>query len=196
MEGVIGEIRLFAGKFAPRNWAFCDGQNLPISQYQALYSVLGNEYGGDGRTNFQLPDLRGRVPVGAGNAPGLQPIDLGTRGGSEYNTLSVQQMPSHTHTASGNPNLTITVNTAEGNQTDPEGNFLAKSLFNKGREETFEVNTYSDSADSKALNPSSISGSVDVTVGNTGGNDPIPNRQPYQGLHYIICLNGIYPDRP
>ncbi|MGM0589959.1 MAG: phage tail protein [Bacteroidota bacterium] len=195
MEGVIGEIRLFAGNFEPVNWKICAGQQIAISQFQALYSVLGDSYGGDGRTYFNLPDLRSRVPVGAGQAPGMQNIALGAKGGSEENRLSVQQLPSHTHEANGNPNLNISVNTDDGNQSDPQGNFLAKSLFNKGREETFEINTYSDSANSKALNANSITGSVDVTVGTTGGNAPIPNRQPYQGLNYIICMNGIYPDR-
>jgi microcystin-dependent protein len=195
MEGVIGEIRLFAGNFEPLYWKFCAGQRLAISQYQALYSVLGDSYGSDNRTYFNLPDLRSRVPVGAGQGPGMQNIPLGAKGGSETNVLNVQQLPSHTHEANGNPNLNISVNTDDGNQTDPEGNFLAKSLFNKGREETFEINTYSDSANSNTLNANSITGSVDVTVGATGGNAPIPNRQPFQGMHYIICLEGIYPQR-
>ncbi|MFY1113097.1 MAG: tail fiber protein, partial [Methanosarcinaceae archaeon] len=97
-EPFIGEIRMFAGNFAPRGWAFCDGQLLPISQNTALFSILGTTYGGDGRTTFGLPDLRGRVPVHAGSGPGLSTVRLGDTGGAETVTLSQAQMPSHNHT--------------------------------------------------------------------------------------------------
>ena len=86
-DGMIGEVRMFAGNFAPRTWAFCEGQLLPISSYQALFSILGTTYGGDGRTTFALPDLRGRVPVGTGNGPGLSPQRLGQRSGTETSPL-------------------------------------------------------------------------------------------------------------
>ena len=97
-EGFIGEIRMFAGNFAPRTWAFCHGQLLPIAQNSALFSILGTSYGGDGRTTFALPDLRGRAPIGAGNGPGLADYRLGQKGGAETFTLTTQNMPMHAHT--------------------------------------------------------------------------------------------------
>ena len=93
MEGYIGQIMMFGGNFAPRDWALCNGQLLPISQNSALFSILGTTYGGDGRTNFALPDLRGRAPVHAGNGPGLTTRSLGQKSGSETNSLSENQMP-------------------------------------------------------------------------------------------------------
>jgi microcystin-dependent protein len=96
-EPLLGEVDLFAGTFAPRGWATCNGQLLPINQNQALFSILGTIYGGDGRTTFGLPDFRGRAAVGFGNGPGLSPWSLGQRTGSEWSTLNINQMPSHTH---------------------------------------------------------------------------------------------------
>ena len=99
MEPFIGQIIMFAGNFAPRGWAFCDGQLLPISQNTALFSILGTTYGGDGRTTFALPDLRGRVPMHAGHGPGLSSRRIGEKGGQESVTLTIAEMPSHTHSA-------------------------------------------------------------------------------------------------
>ncbi|MBD3756388.1 MAG: phage tail protein, partial [Gammaproteobacteria bacterium] len=96
-EPFVGEIRMFAGNFAPRGWAFCDGQLLAVSQNDALFSLLGTIYGGDGRTTFGLPDMRGRIPVHQGSGPGLSPRRLGSKSGAETETLTVNQMPSHTH---------------------------------------------------------------------------------------------------
>jgi microcystin-dependent protein len=97
-EPFIGEIRMFGGTFAPRGWALCDGQLLSISTYTSLFSILGTTYGGDGRTTFALPDLRGRAPIHAGTGPGLSPKTLGQKGGTQTETLSIVQMPSHNHT--------------------------------------------------------------------------------------------------
>src|SRR5687768_993649 len=105
MEGFIGEIRLFAPNFAPRDWALCNGQLLPINQNQALFSILGTTYGGDGRTTFALPDLRGRSAIGAGSGPGLSSYTLGQQTGSPTTLLSANQLPSHTHAISGNINM-------------------------------------------------------------------------------------------
>ena len=114
-EGFLGEIRMFAGNFAPRGWALCDGQILAISSNTALFSILGTTYGGDGRTTFALPDMRGRVSIHAGNGPGLTPRRLGQKGGSETNTLTNAQLPSHSHTQpAGNTNPGTQV--VEGNQ--------------------------------------------------------------------------------
>ncbi len=115
MEGFIGQIILFGGNFAVRGWAFCEGQLLPISQNQALFSILGTTYGGDGRTTFALPDLRGRFPMQQGTGPGLSPVNLGQKGGR----ASITEVPAHTHTLSGE--------TGAGNQSDPTGNMLGAS---------------------------------------------------------------------
>ena len=99
MEPLLGQIIMFGGNFAPRGWAFCDGQLLPIAQNTALSSILGTTYGGDGRTTFGLPDLRGRVPMGGGHGPGLSPRSLGQKGGNETTTLTVSNLPPHNHSA-------------------------------------------------------------------------------------------------
>lgn len=101
MDPILGQLMLFAGNFAPRGWAKCEGQLLPISQYSALFSILGTTYGGDGRTTFALPDLRGRVPMGEGHGPGLSMRKLGAKTGAETHTLTVNEMPSHHHSIYG-----------------------------------------------------------------------------------------------
>ena len=101
-EPFIGEIRMFAGSFAPRGWALCDGQLLAVSQNDALFSLLGTIYGGDGRTTFGLPDMRGRIPIHFGSGPGLTPRTLGNKFGSEHETLITNQLPSHSHTLQAN----------------------------------------------------------------------------------------------
>lgn len=174
-EGFIGEIRLFAGNFAPRSWAFCDGQLLPISQNTALFSILGTTYGGDGRTTFGLPDLRGRVPLGARTGPGLTNRVLGSRGGTQTETLTVAQIPSHTHSATAHAYNT------EGNQSTPTNNFPAKSGSGDPDYDNGTANT--------TLNSGA------VTIGNTGGGSVHNNMQPFLTLNYIICTSGIFPSR-
>jgi microcystin-dependent protein len=183
MEGFIGEIRIFAGNFAPRSWAFCEGQLLAISQNNALFSILGTTYGGDGRTTFALPDLRGRVPVGFGNGPGLTDRRLGAKGGTEQNTLNATQIPSHNHNVA-----VLTANTATS--ASPENAFPAPI---SGRATTtppanMQATGYGTGTD---LNM----GAGTVTFGNTGGNQPLENRQPYIPIYYIIALFGTYPSR-
>ncbi len=172
MEPFIGEIKLFAGNFAPRGWAFCDGQLLPINQWQALFSILGTMYGGDGRTNFALPDLRGRVSVHPGNGSGLSPYGIGEKGGAETVTLSVQQMPVHSHS--------LNANAQNGDTSDPPGSSLADT---KGSDKDYMksgmVNT--------EMSPNSI--------GATGSGQPHENRQPYLAVNYIIALQGVFPSR-
>jgi len=187
MEGMIGEIRMFGGNFAPRSWALCDGQLLPISSNSALFSILGTTYGGDGRTTFALPDMRGRVPVHAGNGPGLSDRRLGAKGGTETNTLNVTQLPSHNHSASGKikaNNLTATAN-------DPAGNYPALAF---GRDLTsgsqVQVNCYTNSHNEYMANDS-----VEVTVGNTGGGQSVNNMQPWLAVNFIICMFGVFPSR-
>ena len=170
----LGEIRMFAGNFAPRGWALCDGQLLQISQNSALFSLLGTTYGGDGRTTFALPDLRGRVPVHAGTGPGLSPKTLGQKGGSETVVLTVNEMPVHTHTAVLIADTTIAI-------TDrPEGALLARNAAATpvyGENATTTMNTAA------------------VRVNNAGGSQAHPNMQPFITVNYIIALQGIFPSR-
>ena len=185
-EPFIGEIRIFAGNFAPRNWAFCDGQLLSIAQNSALFSILGTIYGGDGRATFGLPDLRGRVAIHAGTVPGLPGYRLGQRGGSERNTLSVANLPVHNHTASlSNASVNMPAYSSEGDSTSPGGNYPAKSGMGDP--------DYNSTAD-VSMESASVSGTV--TVGYTGGNQAINNMPPYCTINYIIALQGIYPSRP
>ena len=179
MDGYIAEIRMFAGNFAPRNWALCQGQIMSIAQNTALFSLLGTTYGGNGQTTFALPDFRGRVAVGVGQGPGLANKDLGEISGSESVTLAVTQIPAHSHTA------TINVNAGLGNQSNPSGNFLAG-----GQDATANpIPTYATASTAASLNAGSVTG------GNTGGSQPHTNMQPYCGMNYIICLFGIFPSR-
>lgn len=160
MEGIIGEVRMFAATWAPRGWALCDGQLLSIAQHTALFSIIGTIYGGDGRTTFALPDLRGRVPVHPGHGPGLSEYRSGDKGGSEQTTLTSSQMPNHGH----NHDLKKTSN--------PE-----------------------EFGSDMALNEVKTNQSEDINLANTGGGQAIDLRQPYLGISFIICLQGIYPSR-
>lgn len=165
----VGEIRLFAGTFAPNGWLFCDGQQLPISEYETLFNLIGTTYGGDGQTTFNLPDLRGRLPLHQGTAQGTTFV-IGESGGVEQVTLTAAQVPQHTHTLSGSA--------ANATQTSPTGGVPATMP---------EVTTFAYGTDLPAttLHPNSVSSS--------GGNLPHENLQPYLCLNFIISLFGIYP---
>lgn len=172
-EPFIGEIVFFGGNFAPRGWAFCDGQLLPISQNAALFSILGTTYGGDGRTTFALPDARGRVLIHPGNGPGLSNYNLGQRGGAETNTLTVNQLPSHSHT------VNVPVNNDElGTETNPDENYLGKQ-WRRGYHAT---STADDSL-------------AQFSSGSTGGGQSVNNVQPYVTANCIIAIQGIFPSR-
>lgn len=169
-EPLLGSIMLFAGTFAPRGWAFCNGQLLAISQNQALFSIIGTIYGGDGRTTFGLPDLRGRVPVGAGQGPGLSNYPMGSNVGNETTTLSVNHLPSHSHSLRGS--------SSPGTSNSPGGNVPAVNrdgILHYGPDSDIDMN----------------SGGVT----NTGGNQPVNNIQPVLAMHYCIALQGIFPSR-
>ena len=209
MDEYIGIIKIFAGNFAPRSWAFCNGQLLAIAQNQALFSILGTTYGGDGRTTFALPDLRGRVPVGEGTGPGLSTIKLGQRLGNEYNILTALQLPSHTHTASGktaatpiNLNSELKVSSAEATlHTPTAGASLAAGNEVNGRS-TSPMQMYNDATPDVSLNDISAATvanipaiDVDVTVNPTGNSQPVYHFQPSLGVNYIICMQGIFPPR-
>ncbi len=172
-EAFIGTVALFAGNFAPRGWAFCNGQVMPISQNSAVFSLLGTTYGGNGTTTFALPDLRGRVPAHVGQGVGLQPVFLGEQIGSNANTLTIGQMPMHTHAVNANATTS-----GRGLQVLPTNNFLAQNQDASGN--------YATSLDAQ-MNQQTISF--------VGGNQPLNNMQPTLGLNYIICLQGIYPSR-
>ena len=171
-EDFIGEIRMFAGNFAPRGWAFCDGQLLAISQNDALFSIIGTTYGGDGVTTFALPDLRGRLPVHKGQGAGLTNYTLGEKFGQETVTLVPNNLPPHTHPVYGV--------SESGTQANPAGNFPANS---QAQDPEY------------AVNGTRVPMNFAVTGQNSTSNAPVNNRQPSLGVNYIICLYGIYPSR-
>ncbi len=180
-EGFLGEIRMFAGNFAPRSWALCQGQLLPISQNSALFSILGTTYGGDGRTTFALPDLRGRAPVSQGRGPGLSDYRLGQRGGVENVTLNALQIPSHTHVLSGGVKVGVNTNTATG--TDGGGATLGSA----------GANIYNGSPPEDGEDLNGVSNNFQIQ--NTGGNQSHENRMPWLAVNYIIAIQGTYPSR-
>jgi len=170
-EPFVGEIRMFAGNFAPRGWAFCDGQLLAVSQNDALFSLLGTIYGGDGRTTFGLPDMRGRIPVHAGSGPGLSTIRLGAKSGAESVTLTNNQLPNHNHN--------VPASSTAASTGDPTDSVSAS---------TAPTNIYSTSlATQQSMN------SAEIT--NSGGSRAHTNIMPSLCVHFIIALFGIYPSR-
>ncbi|SMF96084.1 Microcystin-dependent protein [Methylomagnum ishizawai] len=197
MDGYIGQITTFAGTFAPRNWHFCDGTVLPIQQYAALYSIIGTTYGGDGRSNFALPDLRGRTIVGAGSGPGLSPRVPGTKSGAETVTLSIAQIPAHTHALTAQANVSIPgtkASTSAGNQSSPAGNILSVPSDGGG----LGVQPYAPTATANTTMGDSASATASFSnapTTATGGGGSHDNMQPYLALNYIICLTGLYPAR-
>ena len=171
----LGEIIMFGGTFAPRGWAFCNGQLLPIAQNSALFSILGTTYGGDGRTTFALPDLRGRVPINSGGnstGPGVSTYTLGERGGAEDVTLSTSQIPSHTHQAR--------CQSGDGNAASPVGNVCADDLGVSSA-------TYSSAGANADM--------AAAAIANTGGNQAHNNIQPFLAVNFIIALTGVFPSR-
>jgi microcystin-dependent protein len=200
MEPFIGQIIMFAGNFAPRDWAFCDGELLPISQNQSLYSILGTTYGGDGRTTFGLPDFRGRVPIGQGQGNGLTSRIMGEQIGIEDITLSTAQMPIHSHAAkttiSGSSvTAKLKASSEVGTTNVPLNNYLAKPS-NIGLQ---SINMYDSSADiemaSDAIEIDLSAVTANTTTDDTGGNSAHNNIQPSLVMNYIICMNGVYPSR-
>ena len=167
-EPFIGEIFIVPYNFAPRGYAFCAGQILPIAQNTALFSLLGTTFGGNGQTTFALPDLRGRVPLGVGQGPGLSNVDLGQVAGSETVTLTQSQLPAHGHLAS--TTQAAATSTRPANQVPASGQAV-----------------YGASGDGSTLNPAFVQSS--------GGSQPFDVHPPYLGLNYVIALEGIFPSR-
>lgn len=177
MDGVLAFVTLFGSNFAPRGWALCNGQILAISQNTAMFSLLGTIYGGNGVTTFALPDLRGRVALGAGQGPGLSNIDPGQVGGAESHVLTVTEMPAHTHVV----NLTITPKAAGAPNTASPANAVyatgTEALYNYGPAD--KLHNYP----------------ANLATGITGNNIPFPLFHPTLALNYIICLEGVFPAR-
>lgn len=176
MEGTIAQILLFAGTFAPKNWAFCAGQTISIASNTALFSIIGTTYGGNGTTTFQLPDLQGRVPVGIGTGPGLSSINLGQTLGSAQTTLSSANLPAHTHTVMAS----LAVSSDSPNDDNAVGNVAAVN----------DNPAFSSLTSNANMAPGTL------VVGPNGGNQPFSILKPYLGLNYVICLFGVYPVRP
>jgi microcystin-dependent protein len=166
----LGQVIMFAGNYAPTGWAICDGSLMSISQNTALFSILGTTYGGDGKTTFGLPDLRGRVPIGTGQGAGLTNRLLGEMSGEESHTLAVGELPSHTHPA--------VVDNSAGTSDTPVNNVPA-------------VNSEGIQHYGTAMNAAMNAGAI----GNTGGSQAHNNMQPYLGMTYLIALVGIFPAR-
>ncbi|HEX2011138.1 MAG TPA: tail fiber protein [Roseateles sp.] len=173
-EPLLGSICVVPYTFCPRGFAEASGQLLPIAQNTALFSLLGTTYGGDGRTTFALPDLRGRGPVGTGTGPGLGTIDLGQVGGQENAQLTVAQMPAHSHSAQ------LRGSSAAGNTDSPAGAVSAKLA---------RSNIYSSGAADTNM------GANAVVLGSSGNGQPFPVRNPYLGLRHCIAMEGIFPSR-
>ncbi len=166
----LAQITMFGGNFAPRDWALCDGQLLQIASNTAVFSLLGTTFGGDGRTTFGLPDLRGRVAIHPGRGPGLADRRLGQTGGAETHTLTAAQMPAHTHG--------LRASDTRGNSSDPTGHVNAV----KSR-----TNIYSDAAPNVSMSSQAVA--------NTGGGQAHNNMQPWLGINHIIALRGVFPSR-
>ena len=205
-DGMIGEIRFFGGNFAPRTWALCDGQLISISSNTALFSILGTTYGGDGRSTFGLPDMRGRSPVHAGFGPGLAGVALGQKGGATSFTLTEANLPAHSHSASTTTTTdtttdttttsTLHANSGAGANNSPEGDVLA----NDGRDRIYNsaapnVAMHADAVQSSSVSTSTSTSSSTTTIGNTGGNQAVVHRSPYIGVNCIICISGVFPSR-
>jgi microcystin-dependent protein len=171
MEGYMASIKMFAAPFAPKWWAYCQGQLLSIAQNSALFSLLGTTYGGNGQTTFGLPDFRSRIPIGTGYGAGLSNYQLGEQTGTENRTLLTPNLPIHPHT------VTLNCSTEKATLTSPVGNYSAV---------TEENNKYSASSGATM---------VSSNTGVSGSNYPFSIMPPYIGMNFVICMYGIYPSR-
>lgn len=173
MDPFVAEIRMVGFNFAPKGWAQCQGQLLPISQNTALFSLLGTMYGGDGKSTFALPNLQGNTPIGQGQGPGLSPRDIGEQGGSPNVTLLQSEIPSHSHT--------LNAYTGDAGDVRTPTQSTALSVVSPG-------NLFSPTA-------TGLNSMAPTAVGANGGNLPHNNMMPYIGLMYIIALQGVFPQR-
>ncbi|MGR3278418.1 phage tail protein [Acaryochloris marina NIES-2412] len=171
-EPFIGEIKIFAGNYAIRGWAFCNGSSVNISQNTALFSILGTTFGGDGRTTFNLPNFQGNIPIGEGTGPGLSQYRIGQRGGAETTILASNNLPSHTHQAKA-----VNSPTSFGGDTTASDNALAQP----------DTNIYNSSTNLVSMESQSLA--------SAGESQSIDNLKPYLSLNFIIALVGLYPSR-
>ena len=174
MDGFIGEVKYFAGPYPPENWAFCEGQSLPITENPALYSIIGIQFGGDGKNTFNLPDLRGRIALGTGQSPGTSYRHQGETGGYEQVQLNPLTVPAHSHT--------VKCDTASS----------TRKLKSSPRDNLFATKTNTGYGSNPTGNPAM---KADM-VNDEGQSHPHENMPPWTCLHYIICLYGEYPIRP
>ncbi len=185
MDPFLGEIRMVGFNFAPQGWFLCNGQTLQISQYSALFALLGTTFGGNGTTNFMLPNLQGRVPVCVGTGTGLSPVDWGQVGGQASVNLNVSQLPAHTHT------VTPPVSNANASSGSPVNGYpavAATTITGGERGETAATTTYA---------AASVSGqnAASFQSGAAGGSQPVPTEPPYLAVYFIIAYQGIFPSR-
>lgn len=180
MQGTMAVVTMFASNFAPKSWAFCNGQILAINTNQALFSLLGTTYGGNGTTNFALPNLQGRVPIGAGTGPGLSNYTLGQAAGTASTTLTLNNLPMHIH-GPGSVPVGIDCDSSPASEQFPDGFYIA------GINNAYNV--------SPTGGVSMQAPVYTATIGMTGNNQPIPLMPPYLAVNFIICLQGIFPSR-
>ncbi|POY34645.1 phage tail protein [Solitalea longa] len=177
-EELMGVIKIFAGNFAPRGYALCQGQLLSIAQNQALFAILGTTYGGNGQTTFALPDLRGRAPIGVGQGPGLSNYGIGQVSGAETVTLMLNNLPAHNHPITGS--VQLPVNDSNADVDSPIGAYLG----------TPATSIYSGTTNAVAANLN-----TNLATGVVGNNYPVSIMQPYLAVNYIIVMSGIFPSR-
>jgi len=198
MEGTIGEIRFFAGTFAPAGWSLCNGQQVSIADNQTLYAIIGTIYGGDGQVTFNLPNFSGRVGVGTGQGPGLTNVVLGQVAGTEQVTLIQQDLPAHNHaiTSTAGPlQLTASVNSGNANTNTPTNgvSIASAGYLSSG---SFVTNLgFNTATPAVALNPATIDATSLVRNSIVGNSLPHNNMQPYLAVNFIICVQGIFPSR-
>ncbi|MEN3157873.1 tail fiber protein [Alkalimonas sp. NCh-2] len=196
IEAYLGEIRMFAGNYAPEGWAFCAGQELAISSNTALFSILGTSYGGNGTTTFKLPNLQGRVPISAGQSPGFSHFQVGQSGGQEQQSLTPAQMPPHSHAIDLHATAAVTIAqqaSSEAANASTPGETVVPAKIMSGFNAT---NAYSNTPNT-TLKPMSGNATVELkgSSGNAGAGAPVSLMQPYTAVSFIIALQGIYPSR-
>jgi microcystin-dependent protein len=208
----IGEMMWVPYNFAPQGWAFCEGQLLPIAQNTALFSLLGTTFGGNGITTFALPDMRGRLPMGVGQGPGLSNYDLGQQGGAETHTLAVNELPSHAHTIGSHSHtvppllVDLMASSADATTGAPSGNVFAAAALEAGSGRGSGgaqklTNIYGGGPANVALGASGVTAAdttgaaVGGNTGVAGGSQPYQTLPPYTALHCVIALEGIFPSR-
>ena len=191
-EPFVGQINMFGFNFAPRNWSFCSGQTLSISQNSALFSLLGTTYGGDGRSTFALPDFRGRFPMSYGVGPGLPSYPIGMRSGSHAHQITLPELPSHTHGASVEvTSATLAASTEVGSIAKAEADAYIASQTGLGADKNFIPN----GSEGTTANLSGITVSSTATIQNTGGSQAMNIMNPFLAINFSIALMGIYPSR-